>query len=468
MTRGAQLLIHDVQIDRDRRVDVTLRDGRIASIQPRTDRHPGQDGVDGRGGWLIPGLHDHHIHLAAAAAALTSVICGPPEVSSATDLRLALRRAAVGVPPGAWIRGVAYHESVAGKLDRFAIDRWESQHPVRIQDRSGALWMLNSAAVRLLQLAADRDPGVERTADRVPTGRLWRADHLLQGRAPDVPDTTAIARRLLSLGVTGVTDATPDIDDTGLALLERAARAGLQVCSLGLPGAQPRSPVAAGPRKIIIDDPLQLTITDLVDDISRTHRMHRGVAIHCVSLDSLLLALTALEEAGVDPADRLEHVAWAGPAELRRLRDLGVRVVTQPSFIADRGDSYLQMVSVGPEHDGWLYRYGSLLSRGIPVASSSDAPYGEIDPWRVLRCARDRRAASGRTIGARERVEVPVTLSGYLSSALAPGGPARRIAEGEDAHLCLLHVPREEVIRSPDSALVRLTVARGQVVAGAV
>jgi predicted amidohydrolase YtcJ len=467
MPRRAQLLIHDAQVGLDGRVDVTLRDGRVASIQPKTDRHPGQDGIDGRGGWLIPGLHDHHIHLAATAAALTSVICGPPEVSSVRDLRLALRRAAAAVPPGAWIRGIAYHESVAGELDRFAIDRWESQHPVRIQHRSGALWMLNSAAVQLLQLAPDRDPGVERTAVGVPTGRLWRADHLLQGRAPDVPDTTAIARRLLGLGVTGVTDATPDIDDTGLALLERAARAGLQVCSLGLSRPQPRSPVAVGPRKIIIDDPLQLNVTDLVREISRTHRMHRGVAIHCVSVDSLLLALTALEEVGVDRADRLEHVAWAGPAELRRMRDLGVRVVTQPSFIADRGDSYLQMASVGPEHDGWLYRYRSLLSRGIPVAPSSDAPYGEIDPWRVLRCARDRQASSGRTIGAQEQVEVPVTLAGYLSSALAPGGPVRRIAQGENAHMCLLHVPREEAIRSPDSGLVRLTVVRGQVVAGA-
>ena len=51
-----------------------------------------------------------------------------------------------------WIRGVGYFESVAGELDRARLDRLAPARPLRIQHRSGALWMLNSAAVDRLGL----------------------------------------------------------------------------------------------------------------------------------------------------------------------------------------------------------------------------------------------------------------------------------------------------------------------------
>ena len=46
-----------------------------------------------------------------------------------------------------WLRGVAYHESVAGPLDRDRLDAWVADRPLRVQHRSGALWMLNSAGI---------------------------------------------------------------------------------------------------------------------------------------------------------------------------------------------------------------------------------------------------------------------------------------------------------------------------------
>src|SRR5204863_5627215 len=104
-------------------------------------------------------------------------------------------------PPG-WIRGVGYHESVAGDLDRWVLDELVATQPVRVQHRGGALWMLNTAA-----LAAT---GLESAA---PDGRLFRADDLLRSVVPTQPlDLTAVGRLLTNAGVTGVTDATPDLD----------------------------------------------------------------------------------------------------------------------------------------------------------------------------------------------------------------------------------------------------------------
>src|ERR1700759_5794840 len=66
------------------------------------------------GGAVLPGLHDHHVHLRSAASALDSFLVGPPGVSSKDELAQLLSNASPG--PDGWIRAVGYHESVAGEL----------------------------------------------------------------------------------------------------------------------------------------------------------------------------------------------------------------------------------------------------------------------------------------------------------------------------------------------------------------
>ena len=50
-------------------VDVRLVNGVIAAIGPDVRPEEGDEVIDARGGALLPGLHDHHLHLAALAAA---------------------------------------------------------------------------------------------------------------------------------------------------------------------------------------------------------------------------------------------------------------------------------------------------------------------------------------------------------------------------------------------------------------
>src|SRR3546814_12404699 len=65
--------------------DVRLSQGHIAEIG-RLVREPEESSIDARGGALLPGLHDHHIHLFALAAALASIACGPPAIANAAAL----------------------------------------------------------------------------------------------------------------------------------------------------------------------------------------------------------------------------------------------------------------------------------------------------------------------------------------------------------------------------------------------
>ena len=70
-------------------VDLRVEDGRIAALGHDLDSRPGEEVLQASGGALLPGLHDHHIHLLACAAADRSARCGPPEVKGAPALAAA-------------------------------------------------------------------------------------------------------------------------------------------------------------------------------------------------------------------------------------------------------------------------------------------------------------------------------------------------------------------------------------------
>src|ERR671916_1771459 len=87
-----ELVFRDVDVD-GRRVDVRVVGGRVAGVGPGLAPAPGTAVVDGGGGALLPGLHDHHLHLLAAAAARRSVAAGPPAVRDPAALAASLRAA---------------------------------------------------------------------------------------------------------------------------------------------------------------------------------------------------------------------------------------------------------------------------------------------------------------------------------------------------------------------------------------
>lgn len=460
------LLLRDVEISPGHRTDVRVRNGRIAGEAFADHR---VETIDGRGGALLPGLADHHLHLLATASTMAAgVRCGPPDVTTAEQVAVSLATATTDRT--GWIRATGYDERIAGDLDAAALDALHASRPVRLQHRSGALWVLNSAGLAAIGLNGPVDdvpPGVERDAGGMPTGRIWRADAWLRTRLPatDAPDLTPLGQRLARFGITAVTDATPDLTADDLSMLGAAAESGAlpqRVLLLGAPIAAALPPrLAAGPVKIIVPDHELPALDDLAERIAAAHAARRPVAVHVVTREALVLTLAALTVAGSHPGDRLEHLAIAPPELLDDLQRTGLRVVTQPGFLPDRGDRYL--AEVDPADRGDLYRYGSLLAAGIPVTASSDAPYGPLDPWLVLRAARDRTVPGGDVLGAAERVPVGVAVRGYLSPPSDPGGQPRRVEAGASADLVLLSVGWREMLADPDADMVRLTLVDGAI-----
>lgn len=458
------------------RVDVCVVGDRIQAIGQALPRHGCDHVIEAHGAALLPGLHDHHLHLLALAAARRSVSCGPPAVTDAGALARALRAA----PGDGWVRGVGYHEAVAGELDRHRLDALAPARPVRVQHASGKAWFLNSAGIRALNLGAGPQPeGVELGADGEPTGRFFRVDDWLRTRLArtDAPDLAVVSSELAGFGITGITDATPGNDAAAAALFADAVRNGVLHQRVRLMGSEALGAVAADTRvsvgelKILLDEDRLPDLDNLVTRVRASHGLGRGVAFHCVSRIELVYALHVLEaartvgcedDAGAAlPRDRIEHASVTPPELLPQLRALGLAVVTQPALVAERGDRYL--AEAEPDELPHLYRLRSFLRAGIPLALSSDAPYGGPDPWAAMRAAVSRRTRSGALVDADEALTPEEALAGFLGTLDRPGGPIRTVSPGAPADLCLLDRPWRVARERLHAECVRLTVAAGTV-----
>lgn len=423
------MLIRRATLLDGRQVDVRTG-ARITEVAAALTPTPGEEVLDAAGGTVIPGLHDHHVHLHAAAAAVDSVAVGPADVGDRHGLASALAAAAPDAE--GWVRAVGYHDAVAGPLDRNLLDALTPPVPVRVQHRSGVLWTVNSAGLRALGLA-DHPDGRLRSADAVWSARLPRRE----------VDLTALSGRLARYGITGLTDATPD-----LAMPATLTEQVRQRVHLLAPG-----------KRILHDDALDLD--ELARWIGVRHDDGVPVALHCVTAAQLVVALAALRLAGTHPRDRIEHAAVVPDDAVPDLADSGVTVVTQPNFVGERGDQYAVEVPESEHHELWRVR--TLLAAGVPVALSTDAPFGRPDPWAVMRAAVARRTPTGRILGSQETVSAATALAMFLGSAGRPAVP-RAVAPGEPGDLCVLSAPPDRVLTALDAGLVAATVVAGEVV----
>ena len=416
----------------------TLLDGAVADIRvgdtieavaESLPAEPGEPVLDAAFGTVIPGLHDHHLHVYSAAAEGDSVRVGPAEVADENALARALSSAVAG--SDGWVRAVGYHEAVAGPLDRDALDRLAPDVPVRVQHRSGVLWTVNSPGLVALGL------------DDHPDGRLRSADRTWSEALERRPAAVAeLSARLAGYGVTGITDATPDLQ----------------------PGDRPtglrqRAHYLAPGKRILHDDGLDLDA--LTAWISQRHQQGEPVAVHCVTAAQLVVTIAALRAAGSHPADRIEHAAMVPQDCIADLVALGVTVVTQPNFVAERGDQYRTDVPAAEQDQLW--RLATLLSADVPVALSTDAPFGAPDPWAAMRAAVHRRTPHGAVLNPVERISGRRALTLFLGNAENPARP-RRIATGEPGDLCLLAGSPQRVVDALDADLVAATIVGGVVV----
>lgn len=466
MTQSFDLVIRDVRPWGGARTRIGIRDGKIAEIGAILSAK-GRE-FDGKGKVIIPGLIDHHIHILATAAQRASIDL--TNARSVEDVKQRLRNAAQHFPLGSWLRATGYDDALTGIPDRTQLDEWVPHHPLRLQDRTGALWVLNSAA--LAALGAPPYPDcVERDTHGVLTGRIWRGDAWLRTRLPQaLPDLRALGQQLSAWGITGLTDAGAQNGADEARILSAARGSGALPQKLMLmgredlpsPPADGTLPYLLGPIKLLLDDARLPDISTLAARIRCARALNRTVAAHCVTLAELITYLAALDEAGgAINGDRIEHGSVISADVIPLIAMAGLTVVTQPGFIAARGDRYLTEVDRIDLPD--LYRLSSLMKAGVRVAASSDAPYAPPNPWLGIAAAVNRKTASGQRVSAQEALPFHAALQLYMGSFSSPGA-IRQVAIGEPADLCIIDQSWEDMCANPTETSAYATLIDGVLV----
>jgi len=389
--------------------DIFLDKGRIAKIDKNIF---GDNYYDAKGNALIPGLHDHHIHLNSTAAAINSVICGPPDVSNENEL---IKR--INQPGKGWIRGIGYHHSVAGEIDRRWLDKNGPRRPVRIQHRSGRLWILNSLALNIVDNNIDSN------------GRLFDDDNSIRFGS-EFPNLKPLMKLLFSYGVTGVTEVTPS---NGVEEYQNYIDK-VKPLKIDIMGKSDLNSTKSQYLKIHYHEPDLPSLEVITNEIKLAHKNGRNIAAHCVTRSELMLILAALDEAGAVNGDRIEHAAITDSFLINWIKRLNLIVVTQPNFMAERVGSYIKDVEEFEQKNLW--RLKSFINSGVRLAAGSDAPFGNSNPWFAMESAVNRPAGFED-----ESLSPEEALSLYLKPSYNAGGVAREVKEGEIADLCLLNMP---------------------------
>lgn len=443
----------------------------VEAVAPHLEPRPGEAVLDAHGGELLPGLHDHHIHIYAAAAAATALDCqvGPGNPERGRE-RLAER---IAEHPGqGWVRGINYHEQQLGELDRWMLDAMCSNRPLRIQHRSGKVWVCNSLALSLLGFAAgDTIDGLEVDAQGRLTGRLVRGDTVMAQRLRAIgesvdPDVQALSQQLARFGIVGLTDTSAS---NGIASAENFRLLQAQGTLLQHVQVMGNDELETGYLKILLDEDRLPPLDHLVQRINGARLKGRNVAFHCVTHLELVFALAGLADAAPPEQgfDRIEHGAMVNDEMARRLAQMDMPVITQPGFLYAKGDQYLQDLSRSELGD--LYRFRGLREQGVQVVASSDAPYGPISPWQVSATAMDRKTTGGAELSPWERVEPEVALSGYLTPPAQLNQrrafeDLKAVRVGSPADLCLLGGRWQDYRQRPEEVAVRATLIGGSVV----
>lgn len=143
----------------------------------------------------------------------------------------------------------------------------------------------------------------------------------------------------------------------------------------------------------------------------------------------------------------LQHTQLADAAQYRRMKKLGLCCNVFANHHYFWGDQHL-VKTVGPERAMRMNGCRTALREGVHLAIHSDAPVTPLGPLFTAWCAVNRRTASGKTIGADERISVQEALYAITLGAsytLKMDGEIGSIEVGKRSDLAVLEEDPLEV-----------------------
>ena len=382
------------------------------------------------------------------------------------------------------------------RVSRNDLDRVSTARAVGVLHASGHILNVNSFVLEktgLLRTGVEH-PGMPLGADGLPTGELKGPDAMTAAFAivgldrsflsGDEFGVRAFAKLAVRAGVTTSTDLAatllePELDsllsitaedDYPLRLVPLLRLIGMTPAqaverSVAL-GSRSTERLRLGRIKVVADGSIQgfsarmrwpgyfngapnglwYTAPETIRDCY-TLALQSGVQVHThtngdeateLALDCLAAALKAAPTR--DHRFNLQHCQLADAAQFRRMKALDMCVNLFANHHFYWGDQHYS-TTVGPERAERMNACATAQRSGVPFTIHSDAPVTPLGPLFTAWCAVNRLTASGRVLGAHERISVADALQAITLGAaytLKLDHEIGSIESGKRADFCVL------------------------------
>lgn len=456
-------------------VDVLLDGGRVRAVGAGLD--PGGAevvGCDGRA--LLPGLWDHHVHMAQWALARRRLdVSGARSAADAAAL-VAARMATAPPAPGEVLVGFGFRDALwPDEAHRSLLDPVTGDTPVVLVSGDLHQGWLNGAAlarfghgghptgrIRESEFFAVVSPALQDAptealdgfvADAVTAASARGVVGVVDFEAPwSLPDW----RRRIAGGTTGLrveASVWPDRLDDALAT---GLRSGDVVEGTG-------GLLTAGPLKVITDGSLNTRTAYCYDPypappenplehpcglllvppaqlrplLARAHAGGLTAALHAIGDHANTLVLDAF--AGTGARGRVEHAQLLTGDDVPRFAGLGLVASVQPEHALDDRDVADRLWAGRTDR---AFAFATLHRAGARLALGSDAPVAPLDPWIALAAAVHRTADDRDRWHPEQEIDRATALGasfgvvGGSAAAVVVGAPADLVLTDADPTSC--------------------------------
>ncbi|MFZ5808090.1 MAG: amidohydrolase family protein [Chloroflexota bacterium] len=429
--------------------------------------------MDLMGRTVTPGLNDAHCHLSACGMLGTIYVdVSWPAVNTIEQLQDKIAEKIASTPKGEWVVGSGWVTFGGRYPTKHDLDPVSPDHPVMLINQGGHMAVVNSLALEMAGVNANtKDPGngrFLREANGEPSGMVMNHPAMDMFRRlwpPDMLTVTAYELTVLnpqvkfaSMGVTSFQDVYARDLDRMQAYFNVARRGEMtirgQVMNVleYIQELDGRIPALEAMRyesdymhfagaKFQVDGALEASYTnephngiaynitiwkpnDLKEAVRAFHDAGYQVALHTAGDAAVDLALDAIENAmnknpRPDPRHRIEHSPLNTEEALRRQKELGVIISTQPTLIWAFGDAVERIW--GEERLQRLIPLRTWMDMGIPLCLSSDAPsMPRWDPQATLFASLVRATLSKKPVSPEQALTIEEAMYAHtMGSAYA-------------------------------------------------
>jgi len=373
---------------------------------------------------VVPGFADSHAHL---------ISLGHPfpwldlrYVPSIKEIQSQLKARVQETGKGKWILGRGWDQDRLEEKrfpTRRDLDQVSPDNPVLLTRVCGHVAVANSRALQIAKISkrtavslsefVDKDPKTDEPTGLLKEKAVDLVSNLLEPREEELLHACRKAcADAVKAGLTSVTCITNEPDEIyALQKLRKRGQLPLRVyamvpaeCLGNFKGGQLNDPFlklrcikiftdgslgarTAAMQKPYTDDPstngiLYHSLAQLKNLIKEADEAGFQVAVHAIGDKAVKETLKAFGEALpkeriAKHRHRIEHASVLNPNLIKQIKALGLAVCIQPHFIVS--DFWVPQ-RLGRERARWTYALKSLISHGVRVAASSDAPVEPLSP----------------------------------------------------------------------------------------